>query len=38
VEHKKGDQLLLARARKTGDRSAVDPDVEPAKQIDPKRR
>jgi hypothetical protein len=38
VEHEKGDELLLARTRKARDRSAVDPGIEPAKQIDPERR
>jgi len=37
MEDEEGDQLLLARTRKARDRSAVEPDVEPAKQIDPER-
>jgi hypothetical protein len=37
VEHEKGDELLLPRTRKARDRSAVDADIEPAKQIDPER-
>ena len=37
VEHEKGNELLLSRARQAGDRSAIDPDIETAEQIDPER-
>ena len=37
VEHEKGEELLLARARKTGKGSAVNPNIEPTEQIDSKR-
>jgi hypothetical protein len=37
MEDEEGDQLLLARTRKAGQRSAVGPDIEPAEEIDPER-
>ena len=37
VQHEKRDELLLTRARQTCDRPAVNPNVEPAEQIDAER-
>ena len=37
VEHEEGDELLLPRARKTGNRAAINPNIKPAEQINAKR-